>query len=171
METVTRLTRDGRRKPPKKLRKMVKIEKEATAKRKGEILGELKAYRKQPLGDILKTLLIKQAEKVDFVEVGAMAGLTLIVHGLILETPAYKQRVLDLTPIGFLGAAGIPYTMFVYGWQEVFGTTAPALTDESSIYWVYAFVIAFMFVKFGGQIIGGIGDVTTKLATMVGMFL
>ena len=96
-------------------------------------------------------------------DVAAVATGTILIHGIILVSPELKAKALSFIPIGILGAAGIPYTMI---WEQLFPSEAEPLKDDWP-YWVAAFFIAVLLVKYGGQMLGQGKDLSILVGSML----
>ena len=96
-------------------------------------------------------------------DVAAVATGTILIHGIILVSPELKAKALTFIPIGILGVAGIPYTMI---WQQLFPSEAEPLKDDWP-YWIAAFFIAVLLVKYGGEMLGLGKDMTAIVGTML----
>ena len=151
------------RPPPKRKKKAKRLEVEAAAVARGTELGKAQAHKKKSLVESAKEHISRMIDQCSLLDVAAVAAGTLVIHGIIINSPELKQKALNLIPIGLLGAAGIPFTMGLEQLQAwgVFGKAEPLKDDWP--YWIAAFFIAFVVVRNGGQLLGlldkGIGEI------------
>ena len=147
------------RPPPKKKKKAKCLEVEAAAVARGTEIGKAQAHKKKGLIESAKEHVGRMIDQCSLLDVAAVAAGTLVIHGIIINSPELQTKALTLVPIGVLGLAGVPYTMV---WQQFFPGKAEPLKDDWP-YWIAAFFIAFILVRNGAQIIGlldkGIGQI------------
>ena len=177
--------------PPKRKKKAKRIEIEAAAAARGTEIGKQQAHNKKSLVESFKEHVGRMIDNTSLLDVAAVATGTIFLHGLILKTPDLKQKVINIIPIGLLGAAGIPYSMAMMAIEEL-GVFVPSEGVDASRreslrpplqystseipqplkddwpYWIAAFFMAFMFVRNGGQIIGLLNS---KMSEILGLMM
>ena len=145
--------------PPKRKKKAKRLEVEAAAVARGTEIGKAQAHKKKSIIDSMKDHVGHMIDQCSLLDVAAVAAGTLVIHGIIINSPELQSKALTLVPIGVLGLAGVPYTMV---WQQLFPGQAEPLKDEWP-YWIAAFFVAFVVVRNGGQLLGlldkGIGQI------------
>ena len=148
----------------------------AMAKRKGELEAETKFYDKQPLTKKLKRLLWKKIEEVDPIEVAALLAGTYLVKQVIEASEeitaiviAKASYIKNNPKIGGAWAlsgiiagplGGVISTVLMPEdpiAKETYLKAMDTVTVEG-IEWVLSFVIAYLLVKHGGEIIGMLTD-------------
>jgi hypothetical protein len=162
------------KKPPKRLtdyKKATKLEEGLTLARKK---GELKFKKsKKGLELSFREHLGKIIDNIGpYVEVSAVLGMTLIVHNIVASDPEVKPKVdvlmqaekwIFLPSIAFVEWLGARL-----GTEIMKGLAGPIPAQYFD--WILSFVVAYMLVKYGGQLIGLLGD-TFKLSSLLLMFL
>ena len=148
----------------------------AMAKRKGELEAETKFWDKQPLTKKLKRLLWKKLEQIDPMETTVILAGTYLVKQVIeaseeiTATVVAKAEYLRKRPAmsgawalsgiiaGPLG--GAISTAFMPEDAEAKAGYLKLMDTGSveAIEWLLSFVIAYMLVKHGGEIIGMLTD-------------
>ena len=155
-------------KPPRKQKKLKKLLKEAEAIAKGSELGKYAAHAKKPWRESLKEHVGHWIDNIDPLELAAIGTGTIIIHGLILNTPALKQQAISYAPSAILlGAIGVTVQFLEELWRPKQVKLPDPLTDDWK-YWVAAFFVAYMLVKNGGQIVGLLDK---SMTSIVGLML
>jgi hypothetical protein len=122
-------------------------------------------HSKKPLADSLREHIGKMIDRIDPLESFAVAGLTYIMHGLILNNEA------------LLAAAGKWISNEpLSGIQSIWGYVSKTVNAPKEIakpdsieIWITSFVIAFCIIRWGDKMIAaGLGDIT-KIITMIGL--
>lgn len=186
--------------PPKKQKKIKKILKEAEARAQGEILGQYKAHAKKPWQESLKEHLGHWIDNIDPLELAAVGALTVVVHeAVLLLDDGTKGRILrweissmiagpvfgtlaELTWFG--GTPQIPGGHFertgvttatpqgTLTWiADVVKPGVPVKQQDVWQYWVMSFAVAYLLVKYGGQLIGLLGSEAGAVSKIVGLML
>jgi hypothetical protein len=162
--------------------------KEAKAIEEAKLKGQYKAERNKPLEVSLKEHLGKMIDRIDPLEIGAISGMTILVHHTILTNPALLERLNVL-----IGAAGKvatePWNVWLTGIMDYLGLGAFAplsmeqpplivpkevtdtLSQNQIISWLVSFAIAFVIVRYCGQILQSLGNATSSLTVLVGLLL
>lgn len=156
---------------PKKQKTVSKIQKEAESAEYGKQIGAIKAKNKVGFLDRLKELIYRKLEDLDPLKICAIGGLTLFIHGLIINSPELKEKAALYGSSAFLlGAIGVTISAVAQA-TNLFGESTPELplTDKWQ-YWVLAFVLAWLICEHGGEIAGmlidggkGIGSLATAI--------
>jgi hypothetical protein len=124
-----------------------------------------KMHRKKPLADSFREHIGKMIDRIDPLESFAVAGLTYIMHGLILNNEALLAAAgkwISNEPL-----SGIQ-SIWGYVSKQVNAPKEIAKPDSIEI-WITSFVIAFCIIRWGDKMIAaGLGDIT-KIITMIGL--
>jgi hypothetical protein len=138
----------------------------------GQILeqSKTKAHEKKPLMDSFREHLGKWLDRVDPIELAAIAAATVIIHTTITGTEDLLNRVLKFSqsPQGFLAKPLIDTAFFLFGQVNYLtGSGVPNTFDESNspdvLVWAISFVIAYIGIKNAGKI-------GSELLNMTGIF-
>jgi hypothetical protein len=137
------------------------------AKRKGELEAETKFYDKQPLTKKLQRLLWKKLEQIDPIKLGALLATTYAVHGIVITLDDNtKAKILrwEVTSIfaGPLAATLAETTIF----GQSFTDQKKSITSDIN-YWILSFVVAYILIEHGGEILGILADGGKSIGTMV----
>jgi len=154
----------------------------AMAKRKGELEAETKFWDKQPLTKKLKRLLWKKLEEVDPVKIAALIGTTYLIHETLLTCDSVVNRISTVlkSPKAALTAAGweymlAPFSFAALPFLPLVSTMIGSSTLEQDItkthtpeiiIWLLSFVIAFMLIEHGGEVMGMIIGGEKTLGTL-----
>lgn len=168
-----------RRRPPKKLRKLKKIEKEAFAVTLGAELAKFKAHSRKPLIQSVKEHIGKMVDNCNALDVMAVVSGAYVIHQLIMATPQLQQQAKNFV---WTAAIALPFaawlTPFITAaaWSQA-AQQAPQIKPEEIFkreewkIWLISFFIAYILVRHGGQILGLVKDGTAKLSEIVGLML
>lgn len=179
-----------------KIKDAKKISEAATL---GYFSGKAKAEDKKNLLVSAKEHLGKIIDRVDPLEIGAVVALTPIIRITILGTEDLINRInswaasfalqglktYTSTVLGFFDAfipnlPGIPLKDIVSAaGKGISGlptsgtteTTVPKLKIDDWLLWALSFFLAFMVVRYGGDIIKAIGSATGSLTSLIGLLL
>jgi len=157
--------------PPKRLsnyKKAVKLEEGLTVAR---LKGELRFKKTQKgLEKSFREHIGRLIDGLPLLETAAVLAATVLIKNCIDGDPNLTERT-DVVSIRgmkvFLPIMQTPSLKGIFG--EVTERMAGGI-DPEIFRWVLSFVLAFIIVKYGGQLIGLLGD-TFKLAQFVMMFL
>jgi hypothetical protein len=148
--------------PPVKSSKAV-----AAAQTKGRLEAETKFWDKQPLQKKLKRLLWRKLEQIDPIKLGALLATTYAVHGIVTTLDDNtKAKILrwEITTIiaGPFAATLAEATIFSRSFVE----QKKSSTGELN-YWILSFVVAYILIEHGGEILGILADGGKSIGTMV----
>lgn len=154
--------------PPKKQKKIKKILKEAEARAQGELLGQYKAHSKKPWDTSLKEHLGHWIDNINPLDLAAMGAGTVIIHSLIINSPALMQQAKSYAPSAILtGLLGVTVQAIEEYYRGPVVKLPDPLTDDWK-YWVASYFCAFILVRHGGNIFGLLEG---GLAKIVGLML
>lgn len=169
------------------MRKLKKIEKEARAQRKGEILGEFDAHSKKSFLESLREHIGKTIDNVDPIEAMAIGSGTILIHQFILNNPD-SLRQINNAYATLKQVATEPWVAWFGGLASYFGLgflvgappgyevekgkpiTGNVITDQLML-WMLSFVVAFVLIKYGGQLLGLLGAGAGGMGGIVSLFL
>lgn len=134
-------------------------------------------YKNQPIGILIKEWLSKAAKNIDPIETAAIGGMTIIVHGIILGSEDILKQVtgygnlstpppINLPAIGFLTL--IPWLL--NNNPDETTPTEVAKKNELEI-WLISFTIAFVLIRYMGEIISLAGNLANSVRSLLGMAL
>ena len=157
----------------------------AEAERLGFLKAELKWHKKKPLEESLREHIGKMIDNVDGLDVLAIGSGTLLIHQFILKDPDILRRVSNaFSTLSY--AISDPFMVWIQGITSYFGLgwlwgPPPGYIETGSatgsveldqlMLWILSFVIAFMLVKYGGQIFGMLGSSIGGIAGLIGLFV
>ena len=142
--------------------------------RVGSLKAENKVHEKKSMLDSAREHIGKMIDRIDPLEVGAVAGLTFVLHETILSTsdllqkinvtiarnPAYVVGVLN--PFAGLMLALLPKVSFPEELENI-------KTPDSFFLWVVSFILAFIIIRWGAELLkGGVSGVASLLP-LIGM--
>jgi hypothetical protein len=165
------MTEKQQKPPPKRKKKAKRLEIEAAAVSRGTELGRMQAHQKKEWTVSLKEHMGHWIDNIDPFELAAIGSGTIMIHGLIINSPELKNKALVWLP-SILGVGGI---MIGYGLSQleemgIFGRAEPLKDDWP--YWIAAFFISYLLVRHGGQLLGlmreGAGSLTTVIGALLG---
>lgn len=153
---------------------VVKNYKEGKARKRGELQAQIEYDRKKPLD--FKSIITDALKKIDALELLAVSGLTVAVHGLIITTADWLQKAQSFG-ISFtrgLDLSDFFYNGFIWVREQITGehinTPEEPKEDfwQEMMVWITSFVIAFIVVRQAGQLMG---LVEKGLMTVIPFFL
>lgn len=141
---------------------------EAGARRLGELEAETKFWDKQPLLKKLKRLLWKKLEELDPIKVAGLIGTTYFIHEILVTTDSVVNRIVQvvkspraaataagwehmLAPFSFAALPFLPLVSTIIASETI--DITKARTPEMII-WALSFIIAYMLVEHGGEVLG-----------------
>lgn len=141
---------------------------EAGARRLGELEAETKFWDKQPLLKKLKRLLWKKIEQIDPIKLAALVATTYAVHGIVTTLDDNTKAKILRWEIETIIAGPFASTLAEL---TIFGQT---FVDEKKVsnknelnYWILSFVVAYMLIEHGGEILGILTEGGKSIGTMV----
>jgi hypothetical protein len=139
----------------------------------GEKRAELKLHKNKPLMESLREHIGKMIDRIDPLETIAVAASTYIIHETIINTATLLGQVntvlikpenvllFDLNPV----AAAITTSIGLASMPQPKDIKKP----DSILLWVVSFIIAFILVRYAGEIIKGGFDLAKSLPNLLGM--
>jgi len=181
------------KKPPKKKKKAKRLEIEAAAIERGRIIGQFQGHKKKPLEESLKEHVGHWIDKMDPLELVAMAGMTYTVHEVIVATPALMEAAANVAEnpassvwsniVSSFGSAAIEVFLHMPMQATRALTTATAeptkkaaaalenlLAKREFVIWIISFALAYIIVKHAGELaqaLAGIGGNLTSIVTLL----
>ena len=146
----------------------------AEAVKIGSLKAENKVHESKSMLDSAREHIGKMIDRIDPLEVAAVAGLTFVLHETILSTsdliqkinttiaknPAYVVGVLN--PFAGLMLSLLPKMNFPDELDNI-------KTPDSFFLWVVSFLLAFIIIRHGAELVkGGVGSVSSLLP-LIGM--
>jgi len=131
----------------------------AAAVRMGTAQAEQKLHEKKSLLDSLREHVGRAVDRVDWLELAAIGGLTYLIHGVLVSTEAFVLKVQE-KPLLILGWINVSVPLILLG---ALGKPSPELQkkmDELAAgiegkldlpIWILSFVIAFLVIRYGMQ--------------------
>lgn len=156
-----------------------KTEKLAMAQRKGELRAEYYMHKHKPLAESAREHIGKLIDRIDPIEIGAVIGVTILVHGTIVETEALLKAVASVkTNVAGNILAGLinPEAELI---QWIAGTFAGSTSDVIKQFgldqdweiWLISYSIAYILVHHFGQILAIAGSGVSSLTGLIAKLL
>jgi hypothetical protein len=143
---------------------------ESKKKRLGELQAEREMHRKKPLEESFKEHIGKMIDRVDPIELVAVAGMTVIVHQTVIGAEDLLKKVSTITNLPFSLSTGTFQALTSGSTQgffiteiKTFGdiltnlgiikTTAENSTPNEILTWMVCFAIAYVMIHNAHQLL------------------
>lgn len=140
---------------------------EAKAETKGKLQAEREYKKSKPIQETLKEYVDNIMKNLDPFKTAAILGMTFMVHGTIVGTPALMEKVKVLQHPEFLllGAFGVIAAQYLPLPEGALKKAVEATPDW--FIWLESFTIAYIVVVHAGSLIGlldkGLGNLTSLM--------
>lgn len=145
---------------PAKKKAYWESKKAEAGKLQADLEHQKKLIKKMGIFEFIESKIVGALDRLDPMETVAIAATTYIVHGVVMDIKGIPERIDELLKKAPQTMAGTPIlgkTLSTFGFVQ--GAGASVEDTKEIYYWALSFVIGFILVRHGGQIIGLMGDV------------
>lgn len=146
----------------------------AEAIKLAELKLERKDHEKKSLLDSARQHIGKIIDRVDPLETAAVIGTTVLIHGFILSIEGFAGELTATlaNKVSDIGISGITQLATNLGFKLDLPTAPQAQAkppQDNITLWLLSFVVAFILVRYGAQILSSFGGLKGLIGGMAGL--